>query len=287
MDRLTGRFVALALSLVALLTGGAAISAPLDLDSTLGGNAAPGTSQNAPYLQCVPYARQVTGIQLFGDAHTWWDQAAGHYRRGREPRVGAVMSFHPYGSMVLGHVAAVSRVIDARTVLLRHANWSPINGRRGQIEDGVRAIDVSPDNDWSEVRVWFAPLQALGITRWPINGFIYPQKARGGFDDMVIAAKVSRPPARVIDPRFDADQIIVDQTPGDDFTTTFAAYVPRAKARPLAARAPAGAVRSGIGANFLAGIAAEHTAKARLRAAVTYAARGDDPIGQIIAERMR
>ena len=182
--------------------------------------------------------------------------------------------------MVLGHVAAVSRVIDARTVLLRHANWSPINGRRGQIEDGVRAIDVSPDNDWSEVRVWFAPLQALGTTRWPINGFIYPQKARGGFDDMVIAAKVSRPAARVIDPRFDADQIIVDQTPGDDFTTTFAAYTPRAKARPLVAR-------SRIGADFLAGITGDAPAKAKPRAAVTYAARADDPIGRIIAARMR
>lgn len=129
-----------------------------------------------PYLQCVPYARQVSGIGIYGDAHTWWGQAEGRYARGREPRVGAVMAFRPYGNMRLGHVAAVSRIVDSRTVLLRHANWSPINGRRGQIEDNVRAIDVSPENDWSEVRVWFAPIQALGGTHWPVQGFIYNAK---------------------------------------------------------------------------------------------------------------
>ena len=284
----TCKLAALVLGLATLLPCSASLGAPLDLGSGFdAGNAAPGTGQTAPFLQCVPYARQVTGIQLFGDAQTWWDQAAGRYRRGHEPRVGAVMSFHPYGSMVLGHVAAVSRGIDSRTVLLRHANWSPINGRRGQIENGVRAIDVSPDNDWSEVRVWFAPLQALGTTRWPINGFIYPQKARGELDDGVIAAKVRRPAPRVVNPQLDADQIIVEQGPADDFTATFAAYTPRVKARPLAARAPVGATRSRIGADFLAGITNDAPARAKARPVVTYAARTDDPIGRIIAARMR
>ncbi len=133
-----------------------------------------------PYLQCVPYARRVSGIQIFGDAHTWWDQAAGRYARGREPRVGAVLAFRPNGNMRLGHVAAVSRIVDSRTVLLRHANWSLINGRRGQIEDNVRAVDVSPENDWSEVRVWYAPIQGLGTTPWPTRGFIYNRPASQG-----------------------------------------------------------------------------------------------------------
>jgi surface antigen len=135
-----------------------------------------------PYLQCVPYAREVSGIQIYGDAWTWWDQAAGRYARGHTPRVGAVMAFEPYGKMRLGHVAAVSRVIDSRTVLLRHANWSPIDGRRGQIENDVEAVDVSPDNDWSQVRVWYAPIQSLGTTAWPVAGFIYPNRgARPAF----------------------------------------------------------------------------------------------------------
>ncbi len=136
--------------------------------------ALPSGPELPPYLECVPYARQVSGIQIYGDAWTWWDQAAGRYGRGRTPRAGAVMAFVPYGNMRLGHVAAVSKVIDSRTVLLRHANWSPIDGRRGQIEDDVRAVDVSPANDWSEVRVWYAPLGDLGTTAWPVNGFIYP-----------------------------------------------------------------------------------------------------------------
>jgi len=133
-----------------------------------------------PYLQCVPYARAVSGINIRGDAWTWWDQADGHYAKGQRPKVGAVMAFKPYGRMELGHVAAVSRIIDSRTVLLRHANWSPINGRRGQIEDNVAAVDVSPENDWSEVRVWFDPIQDLGSTHWPVSGFIYPDGPKKG-----------------------------------------------------------------------------------------------------------
>lgn len=145
-------------------------------DSARFGGALAQDRESLTYLQCVPYARKVSGIQIYGDALTWWDQAEGRYAKGRKPKPGAVMSFAPSGRMVLGHVAAVSRVIDSRTVLLRHANWSPIDGRRGQIEDNVRAVDVSPENDWSEVRVWFAPIGNLGTTAWPVNGFIYPEK---------------------------------------------------------------------------------------------------------------
>ncbi|MDG2005445.1 MAG: CHAP domain-containing protein [Novosphingobium sp.] len=131
------------------------------------------SSELAPYRQCVPYAREVSGIQIYGDAHSWWKQAEGRYKRGNRPKPGAVMAFRPHGSMRLGHVAAVSRVLDSRTVLLRHANWSPIRGKRGQVERDVKAIDVSPANDWSKVRVWFDPLNGLGKTQWPLHGFIY------------------------------------------------------------------------------------------------------------------
>ena len=155
----------------------AAISAPgtamAELSTRPAG--APGTATGA-YLQCVPYAREISGIGIYGDAHTWWEQASGRYARGHTPRVGAVMAFKPYRNMVLGHVAAVSRILDARTVLLKHSNWSEIGGRRGQIEDNVRAVDVSPNNDWSEVRVWYGTTQTLGTTHWPVHGFIYNEK---------------------------------------------------------------------------------------------------------------
>ncbi|MGB3740401.1 MAG: CHAP domain-containing protein [Pontixanthobacter sp.] len=163
---------------IVAMTWGASPTPVLAEDALGGGYAADaGRSELAPYLQCVPYARRVSGVQIYGDAHTWWDQAEGSFARGNRPRPGAVMAFQPHRNMRLGHVAAVSRVIDARTVLLRHANWSPINGRRGQIEDDVRALDVSPNNDWSEVRVWYDPIQGLGKTAWPIHGFIYSDRA--------------------------------------------------------------------------------------------------------------
>jgi surface antigen len=136
-------------------------------------SAARGGRELAPYLQCAPYARQVTGIELFGEAGSWWDQAQGRYATGHKPRVGAVMTFLPTRNLPLGHVAAVSKVLDSRRVLLDHANWSPVNGRRGQVEKNVLAVDVSPNNDWSEVRVWYAPLGDVGTTAWPVEGFIY------------------------------------------------------------------------------------------------------------------
>nr|WP_247712842.1 CHAP domain-containing protein [Qipengyuania intermedia] len=125
------------------------------------------------YIQCAPYAREISGIEIYGDARTWWTQAQARYETGNLPREGAVMAFRPHRSMQLGHVATVSRVLDSRRVLLDHANWSPIDGKRGQVEKNVLAIDVSPNNDWSEVRVWYAPIADVGKTRWPIEGFIY------------------------------------------------------------------------------------------------------------------
>jgi surface antigen len=106
--------------------------------------------------------------------------AEGRYARGFRPKVGAVMALRPSGGSTLGHVAAVSRIVDSRTILIRHANWSLINGRRGQIEDNVKVIDVSPANDWSSVRIWYAPLQALGGSHRPVQGFIYPSAPKKG-----------------------------------------------------------------------------------------------------------
>lgn len=168
------RHLGVAILALAAVAGTAEARPTIDIDTAAGG----GDARQAPYLQCVPYARQVSGIRIYGDAYTWWGQAEGRYARGHVPKVGAVMAFRPHGNSQLGHVAAVSRIVDSRTVLIRHANWSPIDGRRGQIEDNVRAVDVSPENDWSQVRVWFAPIEALGATAWPVEGFIYNEKPR-------------------------------------------------------------------------------------------------------------
>jgi surface antigen len=125
------------------------------------------------YWQCVPFARLISGIQIFGDARTWWQQAVGKYETGFQPRAGAVLCFKPTGRMTLGHVAVVSQVLTDRVIQITHANWSLIDGSRGQIEKDVTVIDVSPQGDWSEVKVWYDPNRDLGATTYPTYGFIY------------------------------------------------------------------------------------------------------------------
>ncbi|WP_066515061.1 CHAP domain-containing protein [Sphingobium cloacae] len=132
------------------------------------------TPATAGVLQCVPFARQVSGIDLYGNANSWWGQAEGRYDRGHEPRVGAVLAFSASRAMPVGHVAMVSKVVSDREVLLTHANWS----YRGGIERNVRAIDVSPNNDWTDVRVWYGPIGKLGTRSNPARGFIYANAPR-------------------------------------------------------------------------------------------------------------
>ena len=123
--------------------------------------------------QCVPFARAASGIQIFGDAWTWWDKADGRYQRGETPRAGAVIVFARTARLPLGHVAVISRVVDTRVVMVTHANWSRQNGERGHAEQDVTLTDVSPDNDWSEVKVWYRDMEGLGSTVYPTYGFIY------------------------------------------------------------------------------------------------------------------
>ncbi|MEJ2818460.1 MULTISPECIES: CHAP domain-containing protein [unclassified Caulobacter] len=125
------------------------------------------------YWQCVPFARLMSGIQIFGDARTWWSQAVGKYDTGFVPRAGAVLCFKPTARMNLGHVAFVSQVLTDRVIQVTHANWSVIDGGRGQIEKDVTVVDVSPAGDWSQVKVWYDPIRDLGTTVYPTHGFIY------------------------------------------------------------------------------------------------------------------
>ena len=127
------------------------------------------------YLQCGPFARAESGVEIYGNARTWWTQAAGSYDRGTEPRAGAVMAFAGTRGMPMGHVAVVKKIVGDREILIDHANWSPIGGRRGQIERNVRVIDVSDAGDWSMVRVWYAPIGDLGLRANPVQGFIYAE----------------------------------------------------------------------------------------------------------------
>jgi surface antigen len=142
------------------------------------------------YLQCVQFARQFTGIQIFGDAWTWWGKANSKYEEGAAPKPGAVLVFKPQGKMRVGHVAVVSQIVTDRYIQITHANWSPINGRRGQVEKDVNVLDVSEKGDWSKVKVWYGPLNDLGTTIYTTYGFIYNEakgqsKAHGNTKSMV------------------------------------------------------------------------------------------------------
>lgn len=123
--------------------------------------------------ECVPFARAASGIQIYGDAWTWWDRAAGRYQRGEAPRPGAVIVFARSARLPLGHVAVISRVVDDRVVMVTHANWSRQNGERGHAEQDVTLTDVSAGNDWSAVKVWYRDMDGLGSTVYPTYGFIY------------------------------------------------------------------------------------------------------------------
>lgn len=153
--------------------------------------ALPAQAAKSRFWQCAPYAREVSGVAIHGNAWTWWAQAEGRYARGDTPRVGAVMSFQKTRKNPFGHVAMVSGVISDREVLLHHANWS----RRGGVERDVRAVDVSAAGDWSQVKVWFAPLGDLGTSVYPVNGFIYPDAAPLEMPDGFMIAR----PARLFD----------------------------------------------------------------------------------------
>ena len=117
-------------------------------------------------LWCVPFARAVTGVEIRGNAKTWWDQAKGRYARGAEPQVGAVMAFAASRSMPKGHVAVVSQVVSEREILIDQANWE-----RNQITVDTLVVDVSDRGDWSRVKVANGG-GTLGRVN-PVSGFIY------------------------------------------------------------------------------------------------------------------
>lgn len=117
-------------------------------------------------LWCVPFARAVTGVDIRGNAKTWWAQAKNRYARGQEPQVGAVMAFAASRSMPMGHVAVVSKVVSEREILIDQANWE-----RNRITQDTLVVDVSENGDWSRVKVANSG-GTLGRVN-PVNGFIY------------------------------------------------------------------------------------------------------------------
>ncbi len=124
---------------------------------------------SAEWLECVPYARARSGVALRGNAHTWWQAAAGRYPRDSQPRVGAVLVLKRRGGSQ-GHLAVVRAVVSDREVIVDHANWL----NQGRIHLATPVRDVSAAGDWSRVRVWYTPGGHLGTGVYPAHGFILP-----------------------------------------------------------------------------------------------------------------
>lgn len=121
-------------------------------------------------LQCVPFARQASGVEIYGDAHTWWVQAEGRYPRSSSPAPGSVLVLRGYNTNNRGHVAVVTAIVSERVIRVDQANWL----NQGEVTLSVPVLDVSPANDWSEVRVWYIPTNDWGARVYGAQGFIHP-----------------------------------------------------------------------------------------------------------------
>lgn len=124
-------------------------------------------------MQCAPFARGASGIAIFGDANTWWTQADGRYQRASAPEIGAVLVLRGYNDPSRGHVAVVRSIVSSREVRVDQANWM----NQGEITRNVPVLDVSPANDWSEIRMWWIPAGDWGVRVYEAEGFILPRPA--------------------------------------------------------------------------------------------------------------
>jgi surface antigen len=144
---------------------------------------------------CVPFARATSGIMLKGNAANWWSAASGVYSRGQQPEPGSVLNFRATGRMRLGHVSVVTRVINSREIEVDHANWWGPGANKSGISRNVPVIDVSPANDWTEVRVGLGAPGSFGSV-YPTYGFIYDRPDNG----VVLAnARTAAPSPRTVE----------------------------------------------------------------------------------------
>ena len=123
--------------------------------------------------QCVPYARARSGIKIFGDAYTWWSTAEGQYARGNLPLVGSVLVLSKTKRLRRGHVGVVTAIVSEREIRLDHANWQP-----DAIITNMAVMDVSPANDWTQLRFWNKDARMWGAV-YPASGFVYNMADKG------------------------------------------------------------------------------------------------------------
>jgi len=136
--------------------------------------AAPSVVRAAKRLFCVEYARMRSGLAVFGDAKHWWDRAKNLYTRVSHPVEEAVMVFSGTKRLKRGHVAVVTHIVSPRQIIVDQANWQ----NKGEIDLATPVLDVSPDNDWSRVRVWNIQSGQFGTHVYAVSGFISKELVR-------------------------------------------------------------------------------------------------------------
>ncbi len=140
-----------------------------------------GDAGQAAPVECAPFARALTGVNLSGNAADWWWQAEGRYARSRTPQVGSILVYRRSSRLPYGHVAVVSAVLSRRQIMVTQANWV-----HHRVTEDQLVLDVSPDGDWSSVRVWWPPTNQMGTADYDVFGFIRPEHPSG--HDHILAA---------------------------------------------------------------------------------------------------
>ena len=139
----------------------------------------PRVDRSLKKLFCVEYARMRSGLAVFGDAKQWWERARTLYARAARPAADAVMVFSGSKRLKRGHVAVVTEVVSDREIIVDHANWQ----NKREVDLATPVLDVSPNNDWSMVRVWDIPSGQFGARTYAISGFITKGLIRQGGND--------------------------------------------------------------------------------------------------------
>lgn len=119
-------------------------------------------------LQCVPFAREEAGVDIRGDASTWWRQARVLFATSAAPSEDAVLVLKGYNDERRGHVAVVKEVVSERLIIVDHANWL----NREEVTRDVPVRDVSELGDWSLVQVWHVEGKHWGGRSYRVQGFI-------------------------------------------------------------------------------------------------------------------
>jgi hypothetical protein len=191
---MVGSFLRLAAAAVFFSCTLAACASTPDYDSSYapsraGSGDAADWCRGAPRRHCnaLPYARNHSGINIFGDASTWWDKSEGQYAHRQTPLPGAVM-------MLTGYAGP---------------NPRPPRGRSRDGVDIAKSASITPTGSttarstpttrsWTSARTMTGAKCGCGISaRSPghrtylVRGFIGPgrgrrarRQQRSGFDQL-------------------------------------------------------------------------------------------------------